>query len=115
MQEEKGKLVKPVPELSRRIRVIRGKGEVHRHTGEALLQRHVRAPGLCRGRPPGAGDPAGGRSAGSGATLSVRVKRRSRGARELGSKGGDERNIFEPVCFVEAGFAMLAVGKGSCQ
>ena len=40
--------------------------EVPGHAGEALLQRHVRAPGLCRGRPPGAGDPAGGRGAGGG-------------------------------------------------
>jgi len=27
----------------------------------------------------------------------------------------DGRNIFEPVCFVEAGFVMLAMGKGPCQ
>jgi len=42
--------------------------EVYGHTGEALpfdvaqgkLQWHVRAVGLRRGCPPGAGDPAGG-------------------------------------------------------
>ncbi len=39
----------------------------------------------------------------------------SRGAREPGSREVDERNIFEPVCFVEAGFVMLVVGKGFCQ
>ena len=37
---------------------------VHRHPGQALFQRHVPAPGLCRGRPPRAGDPGGGRGAG---------------------------------------------------
>ena len=37
------------------------------------------------------------------------------GLAEQGSREVDERNIFEPVCFVEAGFVMLAVGKGSCQ
>jgi len=42
-------------------------------------------------------------------------EQRSREAREPGSRGVDERNIFEPVCFVEAGFVMLAVGKGFCQ
>jgi len=31
-----------------------------------ILSRHVCAPGLCRGRSPGAGDPAGGRGAGRG-------------------------------------------------
>ena len=36
-------------------------------------------------------------------------------AREVGSRGVDGRNTFEPVCFVEAGFVMLAVGKGPCK
>ncbi len=37
------------------------------------------------------------------------------GLAEQGSREVDERNIFEPVCFVEAVFVMLAVGKGFCQ
>ena len=41
-------------------------GQVHRHAGEALLERHVRAARLRGGRPPGAGDPDRRRGAGGG-------------------------------------------------
>jgi lipopolysaccharide transport system permease protein len=54
------------PAQVRRDRRLRRRGEVHRHARQALLQRHVRAPGLRRGRPPRAGDPGGGRGAGRG-------------------------------------------------
>ena len=56
----------------RRDRRLRRDREVPRHAGQALLQRHVRAPGLRRGRAPGAGDPAGGRGAGGGRCRSSR-------------------------------------------
>ena len=41
----------------RRDRRLRRDREIPRHAGQALLQRHVRAPGLCRGGPSGARDP----------------------------------------------------------
>ena len=44
----------------RRDRRVFGSGAIHRHTGQTLFQRHVRAPGFCRGRAPGTGDPGGG-------------------------------------------------------
>ena len=40
-----------------------GRGEVPRHAGEALLERHVRAARVCGRRPPRHRDPAGGRGA----------------------------------------------------
>ena len=43
-----------------------GGREVPRYAGEALLERDVRAAGVCGGGAPGAGDPAGGRGAGGG-------------------------------------------------
>ena len=44
------------PEVRRDRGVRRGRA-VHRHAGEALLERHVRAPGVRRRRPPRARDP----------------------------------------------------------
>ena len=48
----------------RRDRRVRRGGEVPRHAGQTLLQRHVRAAGLRRRGAPGAGDPDRGRGAG---------------------------------------------------
>ena len=48
---------------ARRDRRVRGRGEVHRHAGEALLERDVRAARLLRRRAPRAGDPARRRGA----------------------------------------------------
>ena len=47
----------------RRDRRVRGRRAVHRHAGEALLERDVRPTRLRRRRPPRAGDPAGRRGA----------------------------------------------------
>ena len=51
------------PEIDRKFDEIvdfRRGGEVPRHAGEALLQRHVRAAGVCGGGASGAGNPDGG-------------------------------------------------------
>ena len=44
----------------RRDRGLRRDRKVPRYAGQALFQRDVCAPGICRGGAPGAGDPAGG-------------------------------------------------------
>src|SRR6202161_2565863 len=45
---------------ARRDNRVRGDREVYRHSGEALFERDVCAPGVCGGGAPGAGDSAGG-------------------------------------------------------
>ncbi|MEZ4557995.1 MAG: ATP-binding cassette domain-containing protein [Caldilineaceae bacterium] len=59
--------------------------------GEALLQRHVPAPGLRRGRAPGAGNPAGGRGADVGDAAGARRS-------VLGRWGMSRRRADGAVC-----------------
>ena len=58
--------------------------QVPRYAGEALFERHVRAAGLCGGRPPGAGDPHRRRGPGRGRRRVSEEVSRARWAMWLG-------------------------------
>ncbi|MGC3988618.1 MAG: ABC transporter ATP-binding protein [Chthoniobacteraceae bacterium] len=75
----------------RRDRGLRRSGRVHRHAGEALLQRHVRAPRFCGRRASRTGDPAHRRSARRGR---CRRSRRSASARWARSPPAQGRTVF---------------------
>ena len=78
-----------IREASRHRRVLRGR-EVHRHAGEALLERHVRAARVLGRRPPRAGDPARRRGAGR--------RRRGVPAPLPRADGGARRATGAPCC-----------------
>ena len=78
-------------EQVRRDRRVQRDRPLPRHAGEALLERHVRAPGLRRGRAPRPGDPDRRRGAGG---RRRRASRRSASARWRMSPGSGRTVLF---------------------
>ena len=83
----------------RRHRRLRRRREVPRHPGEALLERHVRAARLRRGRAPGDRDPAGRRGA--------RRRRRRSSRRSASGKMHDVAVDGRTVLFVSHQIASI--------
>ena len=92
------------PQVRRDRRLRRGRA-VPRHAGQALLQRHVRAPGLRRRGPPRAGDPDRRRGAGGG---------RRRVPEEVPGQDGRGRRQGRTVLFVSHNMASIESLCASC-